>query len=60
MRPYIVCPCPGIATGGAYLDKVSSAFADLLRAQARDYAENMLEAENRKLGELRKILGKIG
>jgi hypothetical protein len=44
---------------GAYLDELSTAFADKLRAMTADYASNMLAAEERRMAELRRILGKI-
>jgi hypothetical protein len=44
---------------GAYLDELSTAFADKLRAITVEYARNMLAAEERRMAELRRILGKI-
>jgi hypothetical protein len=44
---------------GAYLDEHSTAFADKLRVMTADYARNMLAAEERRMAELRRILGKI-
>lgn len=44
---------------GQYLDQISAAFAERLQAMTAEYAANMLAAEERKMAELRKILGKI-
>ena len=44
---------------GRYLDEISAAFAERLQAMTKEYAANMLAAEERKMGELRRILGKI-
>lgn len=44
---------------GAYLDEISTAFADKLRAMTAEYASNMLAAEERRMAEVRRILGKI-
>jgi hypothetical protein len=43
---------------GAYLDDISSSYARQLRADAQEYAKNMLAAERRKQAELERILGK--
>ena len=44
---------------GRYLDEISAAFAERLQAMTKEYAANMLAAEERKMAELRRILGKI-
>jgi len=44
---------------GAYLDEISTAFAAKLQQMTAEYAANMLAAEERRMAELRRILGKI-
>jgi hypothetical protein len=44
---------------GQYLDEISAAFAEKLRAMTSEYARNLLAAEERKMAELRKIMGKL-
>ena len=44
---------------GQYLDEISAAFAERLQAMTSEYASNLLAAEERKMAELRKIMGKL-
>lgn len=44
---------------GRYLDEISTAFAAKLQQMTAEYARNMLAAEERRMAELRRILGKI-
>jgi hypothetical protein len=44
---------------GQYLDEISAAFAERLRAMTSEYARNLLAAEERKMADLRRIMGKL-
>jgi len=44
---------------GQYLDEISVAFAEQLQEMVKDYASNLMAAEQRKMADLQKIMGKI-
>jgi hypothetical protein len=44
---------------GQYLDEISVAFAEQLKDMVKDYASNLMAAEQRKMADLQKIMGKI-
>ena len=44
---------------GQYVDQISTTFAQRLQAMTSEYASQLLAAEERKMSELRKIMGKL-
>jgi hypothetical protein len=45
---------------GEFLHKISTAYAAKLEEMTEEYAQHLLEAEGRKMAELKRIMGKLG